>query len=90
MRTIVEPALTRVSALVTERPQVALGVWTVLLVGALLAIPRTVVDTDYVSFFDVDSRVRKDFTAISESIVGAVPIYVTLAGTAEGTFREPG
>jgi predicted RND superfamily exporter protein len=91
MHFIVEPALVRISRLVTERPGVALGLWMVFLVGALAAIPRTIIDTDYLSFFDVDSRVRKDFAAISESIVGAVPIYVTLAGdgNGEGTFREP-
>jgi len=73
----------------TNRPGAVLIASAVIAAAALAWIPRIVVDTDYLTFFDATSRVRTDFTAISENLVGAVPIYVTLDGKAEGALREP-
>lgn len=56
--------------------------------AAALAIPRIVIDTDYLSFFDERDPVRLDFEAVNEVLAGAVPIYVPLAGEA-GAFRDP-
>jgi predicted RND superfamily exporter protein len=53
------------------------------------AIPRTVVDTDYVSFFDEDAPVRRDFDAVNRLLAGAIPLYVVLEGDGPGAFREP-
>lgn len=56
---------------------------------AAYAIPNIVIDTDYLSFFDEDSPVRRDFDAVNEQLAGAIPIYVVLSGSGPGAFREP-
>ena len=56
---------------------------------AAYAIPRIVIDTDYLSFFDEDSPVRRDFDAVNDRLAGAIPIYVVLSGDGPGAFREP-
>jgi predicted RND superfamily exporter protein len=66
-----------------------LGGWTAVTLAGLACIPRIVVDTDYLSFFDPRSAVRRDFADVSRLLVGAMPIYVTLDGGAEGAFRAP-
>lgn len=53
------------------------------------AIPRIVVDTDYVSFFDADDPVRLDFAAVNRLLSGAIPLYVTVDGGAPAAFRDP-
>ncbi|MEX2207843.1 MAG: MMPL family transporter [Myxococcota bacterium] len=63
--------------------------WALLTVGALAALPRIVVDTDYLTYFKESSRVRRDFAAVNERLIGPVPLYVTLFGRGEGAFREP-
>jgi hypothetical protein len=56
---------------------------------AAYAIPRIVIDTDYLSFFDEGSSIRRDFEALDRLLAGAIPIYVVLDGGAPGAFREP-
>lgn len=56
---------------------------------AAWAIPRIVVDTDYVSFFAEDDPVRRDFDAVNRLLAGAIPLYVILEGDGPGAFREP-
>jgi predicted RND superfamily exporter protein len=56
---------------------------------AIWAIPRIVVDTDYVSFFEEDDPVREDFHAVNRLLAGAIPLYVTLEGGAAAAFRDP-
>ena len=56
---------------------------------ALGALPRIVVDTDYVSFFAEDDPVRRDFDAVNRLLAGAIPLYVVLEGGGPGAFREP-
>src|SRR5690606_19978707 len=56
---------------------------------ALGALPRIVVDTDYVSFFAEDDPVRRDFDAVNRLLAGAIPLYVVLEGDGPGAFREP-
>lgn len=90
MRRLLVPLLDRTAAFTTRRPRAAVLAWGVLVIGAVVMIPRTVVDTDYLTFFDRQSPERRDFAAISDLIVGAVPIYVTLASPTGGAFREPG
>ncbi|UCE85660.1 MAG: MMPL family transporter, partial [Deltaproteobacteria bacterium] len=56
---------------------------------AAVAIPRIVIDTDYLSFFDEDAPVRREFEAVNRHLAGAVPLYVVLEGRGAGSFREP-
>jgi predicted RND superfamily exporter protein len=59
-----------------------------LVLGAAWAIPRIVIDTDYLSFFPPDAQVRRDFESVNRLLAGAVPFYVVLDGE-PGAFREP-
>jgi predicted RND superfamily exporter protein len=56
---------------------------------AAILIPRIIIDTDYLSYFDERDPVRVDFEAVNTLLSGAVPLYVVLDGTAPGDFREP-
>jgi len=86
-------ALDALLARLAERvSQVATGVIVaagVLLVVAVVLIPRIVIDTDYLSYFDEDDEVRTDFEAVNRLLSGAVPLYVVLDGNGPGAFREP-
>lgn len=81
--------LARTATLATTWPNTILVVWFVVIGAAAAAIPATVVDTDYLSFFDERSDVRRDFARASERLVGAAPIYIMVSGPGEGAFREP-
>jgi hydrophobe/amphiphile efflux-3 (HAE3) family protein len=72
-----------------EHPTRALVIWAALTLSALALIPRIVIDTDFMRFFDEKSQVRTDFDAVNRLLAGTIPIYVTLEGPAEGAFREP-
>ncbi|MFQ5697064.1 MAG: RND family transporter [Myxococcota bacterium] len=63
--------------------------WGIVGVLAVALIPQTVIDTDYLRFFDPDSRVRTDFAHVNQALVGVVPIYVVFEGREEGLFRKP-
>jgi len=56
---------------------------------AAFAIPRIVIDTDYLSYFDPEDPVRVDFEQVNRLMAGAIPLYVVLDGTGAGSFREP-
>ncbi len=72
-----------------RRPGTVLAIWAMMCAAAAASLPNIVVDTDYLTFFDERSRVRTDFAAIGEHLVGAMPIYVELDGGAPGAFRDP-
>ncbi len=72
-----------------RRPRAFLAAWAVVCAAAALAIPRIAIDTDYLTFFDASSEVRRDFDAVNELLAGTVPVFVTFDGPGEGTFREP-
>jgi predicted RND superfamily exporter protein len=57
--------------------------------AAAAAVPRVRIDTDYLSFFDARSPVRRDFEAVNRLLAGAVPIYVVIDGDRPGALREP-
>jgi len=57
--------------------------------AAAWAIPKIDIDTDYLSYFDARSEIRRDFEAVNRLLSGAVPIYVVLSGAAPGAFLEP-
>jgi predicted RND superfamily exporter protein len=75
--------------LAVNRSSLVLSFWAVATVIAIATIPRITIDTDVITFFKQDSKVRTDFAAINDLITGTVPIYVMVTGPAEGTFREP-
>jgi len=78
------------SRIVARRPTLILLVWLVVLASAIAALRHVVVDTDYLTFFDRGSQVRRDFAAIHHLLMGPVPLYVILDAGEEGAFREPG
>ncbi len=79
-------ALARMSS---RRPGLVIALWGGATLLAALAIPRIVIDTDYLSFFSEDAPVRKDFEAVNRLLSGAIPVYVTLTGAKPGEFRDP-
>jgi predicted RND superfamily exporter protein len=74
----------------TRRPLPILAAWALVAVVSAGLLPRIVVDTDYLTFFDPSSKVRTDFAAVGRLLTGASPVYVALHGGQEGAFREPG
>lgn len=86
---LLDRCLGAMTTLVLRRRGAVLGAWGLAIVVALACIPRIVVDSDYLTFFDPVSDVRRDFAAVSSLLTGAVPLYVTVDGGEEGAFREP-
>ncbi|MEE8507627.1 MAG: MMPL family transporter [Myxococcota bacterium] len=75
--------------LAVRSPNAVLGAWVLVTIAALVAIPRIVIDTDYLSYFDPRSEVRRDFAAVNRLLSGAIPIFIVLTGSGRGAFREP-
>jgi len=84
-----DAALAALGEFVVTRPNRVLLGSALATLGAVVAIPKIAVDTDFITFFLEDSRVRTDFAAVNRLLVGAVPIYVPISGQEEGAFREP-
>jgi len=84
-----DDALVGLAGVCSARAKPVLIAWTLLTACALAALPGIVVDTDYLTYFAEGSRVRRDFAAVNERLIGPVPLYVMLVGRDEGTFREP-
>ena len=74
---------------VTRRTAPILVVSAALVVVSVFAIPRIVVDTDYLSYFDEREPLRRDFAAVNRLLAGAIPLFVVIDGQGPGTFREP-
>lgn len=73
---------------IARRRAVSIG-WAVLTVAAVLAIPRIVVDTDYLSYFTAEDPIRLDFESVNRLLAGVIPIYVVVDGGGPGRLREP-
>ncbi len=73
----------------THASRSVIALWIVLAGLAAWSVPRVRIDTDYLSFFDEDSPVRRDFESVNRLLAGAVPIYVVLTGEGSGALREP-
>jgi predicted RND superfamily exporter protein len=84
-----EKLLKAIEHLSVERSGLVLGCWGLATVAAVFAIGSIAIDTDVITFFKKDSKVRTDFAEVNRLITGAVPIYVMVSGPGEGTFREP-
>jgi predicted RND superfamily exporter protein len=82
-------ALAAVCGLATRRAATLLVAFAVAVAACAAAIPRIVIDTDYLSFFHESSEVRREFEAVNRLLAGAVPIYISLRGDEPGAFREP-
>jgi len=81
--------LDRLATLTTRHATPILVAWLGITLGTAVMIPSIVVNTDYLTFFDPRSDVRRDFARANERLVGAVPVYLMLTGPGEGAFREP-
>lgn len=81
--------LRHIVALSTRHASEVLLFWAIFATVGVVLIPRIVVDTDYLTFFDARSPVRQEFAAVGERLAGAVPVYVTIDGGKEGAFRDP-
>ena len=84
-----EAGLAGLARFTQRRSGALLLCWTGITFLALAATPFIVIDTDYLSFFDEASEVRREFDAINELLAGVVPLYVVLEGDAPGALREP-
>lgn len=81
--------LARVSVFSQRHAGAVITFWTLLCLGAAVAVPRLVVDTDYLSFFDENAPVRQDFDRVNRLLAGVVPLYIVIDGAGPGAFREP-
>jgi len=81
-------ALAALCRLATRRATPVLVASAALVVVCAAAIPRIVIDTDYLSFFDESSEIRREFEAVNRLLAGAVPIYISLRADQPGAFRD--
>jgi len=81
-------ALAALCRLATRRATPVLVASAALVVVCAAAIPRIVIDTDYLSFFDESSEIRREFEAVNRLLAGAVPIYISLRADQPGGFRD--
>jgi len=88
-RLAIDRGVEALARLATRAPNRVLLAWDLITLAAVLAIPRVVIDTDYLSYFPEGSPVRRDFEAINTLLSGAIPLYVVLTGAGGGAFREP-
>jgi hypothetical protein len=72
-----------------RHPGPVLALAGALAVLAALLLPRIVIDTDYLSYFDPRHPLRRDFDAVNGLLAGVVPLYVPLHAPAPGAFRSP-
>ncbi len=86
---LLDRALSGLGRHTAGRSAPVLAVSAVAVVVAVAAIPRIVIDTDYLSYLDDRDPVRQDFEAVNRLLAGAVPLYVVLDGGERGAFREP-
>src|SRR5262245_9482358 len=81
--------LARLYAYTTRHATPILVAWALVSALAAAAVPRIVVDTDYLSFFGAESPVRRDFEAVDRLLAGVVPLYVVVEGDEPGRLRDP-
>ena len=87
--TFLDQRLAALAAFSARHATAALVVFAIAFVVSLVAIPRIVIDTDYLSFFSESDPIRIEFEAVNRLLSGTVPIYVSLTGDESGAFREP-
>lgn len=87
--TALDRLLRATSQIGLARPRALVGAFALATLVAVSAIPRIVIDTDYLSFFEPRSPVRVDFDAVNRLLAGTVPIFVVVDGPERGALREP-
>jgi predicted RND superfamily exporter protein len=87
---VLDRGLARLTATTARRSGAIIAGWALLGAVGLLAVPFVVVDTDYLSFFEASSPVRRDFEAVNRLLAGVIPLYVVIEGGAPGSLRDPG
>jgi predicted RND superfamily exporter protein len=86
---VLERGLAGLAGFVVARRRAVSISWAVITVAAVIAIPRLVVDTDYLSYFTADDPIRLDFESVNRLLAGVIPIYVVVDGGEPGSLREP-
>ncbi|MEE2662552.1 MAG: MMPL family transporter [Myxococcota bacterium] len=84
-----ERALLAVSRAIARHVGLGLASFGCAAIVAVLALPRIEIDTDYLSYFDPDAPVRRDFDAINRALSGAVPLYVIVDTEGPAALRDP-
>ena len=72
------------------RPHPVLAVAAVIAVAALAGVRLIHVDSDFLSYFEPDSEVRRDNEIINRKIVGSNPFYLVIEGSGPGTLEALG
>jgi len=85
----VDALLAGLARVACAAPGRVIAVWALFVALAAAALPRIVVDTDYLSFFDPDAPVRLEFERVGALFSGAVPLFVVLEGGEAGRLRDP-
>ncbi len=57
-------------------------------VATLLALAKIHIDSDFLGYFDPDSRVRRDNQAINDTIVGSSPFYIVVESDSEEPMAQ--
>ena len=84
----VEHLMVRLGAQAYAARGVVLGVAAVAAVIALLGATRIQVDSDFLTYFDESSPVRRDHEIINQQIVGSNPFYLIVEGGGPGELRK--
>lgn len=76
---------------VIRAPGAALVAWAIATIVAIAAIPQIEIDTDYLSFFEEDAPVRRDFESVNRLLAGATPLFVVFDSedSSANRFRDP-
>ena len=82
--------LARLTGFTARHAGAIIAAWALLGAVGLAAVPFVVVDTDYLSFFEASSPVRRDFEAVNRLLAGVIPLYVVIEGGEPGSLRDPG
>ncbi|CAG0949923.1 Siderophore exporter MmpL4 [Myxococcaceae bacterium] len=85
----VDRILEATSRLSRHRSTAVIAISCVFGLVAVLLLPRVVVDTDTLSYFDESAPVRVDFAAVNRLLAGAVPLFLVVDGPGPGAFRDP-
>ena len=85
-----DAGLGAVSRLACRFPGAVIGASALATAASLVAIPQIAIDTDYLSYFDEQAEVRRDFDAINRLLAGTVPLFVVVDAGRPGGLRDPG
>ncbi|MGE4607484.1 MAG: MMPL family transporter [Myxococcota bacterium] len=87
--TVLDRALQRLARFSTRRSKAVMVIAFVVTLAAAAMVPQIEIDTDYLSYFDRDAPVRREFETINRLLSGVVPLFVVIDGPGAGSLREP-